>query len=102
MKQITNLSPHLDQARILYQGEQVTIVWKHNLAAGALPSLSLTKEEKAAILPLAIRASKAVGIAFASVDIVKTRKGDYQVIEINSGIMMEKFPVLIKDGGQNS
>ena len=42
------------------------------------------------ITPIALAAAKAVGVTFASVDVIKTQNG-YSVLEINSGVMTENF-----------
>ncbi len=54
--------------------------WKTNIHAGAKPK---PYDPPVGIKDLAIRASKAVGIEVAGVDILETREG-YQVIEVNS------------------
>jgi glutathione synthase/RimK-type ligase-like ATP-grasp enzyme len=62
--------------------------WRHNLDLGARPFLLPPGEAREACVALAIRAAQAIGIRFASVDIVRT--GDqWNVLEINSGVMME-------------
>ena len=41
-------------------------------------------------MSLAIRAARAIGIRFASVDVVSV-DGRWQILEINSGVMMESL-----------
>ena len=62
--------------------------WRHNLDSGAQPILLEHGEVRDACVEIATRAAKAIGIRFASVDVVKA-DGGWQVLEINSGVMME-------------
>ncbi|HEY0222463.1 ATP-grasp domain-containing protein [Lactovum miscens] len=61
--------------------------WKHNLGLGAKPEIVPLDP---VLEDMAKRATKVVGINFASVDIVEV-DGGFKVLEINSGVMMEKF-----------
>ena len=55
--------------------------WKTNVAQGARPhSHVVSREEKR----LAVEAAQALGCAVAGVDIMKTRRGDFCVNEVNS------------------
>lgn len=67
--------------------------WRHNLDAGAKPVLLEGGEIRAACVKLAIDAANAIGIAFASIDVVRV-DGDWRVLEINSGVMMEALGML--------
>ena len=62
--------------------------WRHNLDLGARPVLLPPGEARDACVALAIRAAQAIGIRFASVDIVRVAD-EWKVLEINSGVMME-------------
>ena len=62
--------------------------WRHNLDFGARPVLVAHGEARAASVALAIEAAKAIGIRFASIDIIRAG-GQWQVLEINAGVMME-------------
>jgi glutathione synthase/RimK-type ligase-like ATP-grasp enzyme len=62
--------------------------WRHNLDLGARPVLLPPGEARAACVALAVEAAQAIGIRFASVDIVRASDA-WQVLEINSGVMME-------------
>jgi glutathione synthase/RimK-type ligase-like ATP-grasp enzyme len=62
--------------------------WRHNLDLGARPVLLPPGETRDTCVALAIQAAQAIGIRFASIDVVRT--GDeWKVLEINSGVMME-------------
>jgi glutathione synthase/RimK-type ligase-like ATP-grasp enzyme len=69
-------------------GERRLLNWRHNLDSGAQPILLEHGEIRDACVGIATRAAKAIGIRFASVDVVKA-DGAWQVLEINSGVMME-------------
>lgn len=73
--------------------------WRHNLDAGAKPVLLENGEARAACTKLATDAASAIGIAFASIDVVRV-DGAWKVLEINSGVMMEAlarlYPELVQ------
>ncbi len=62
--------------------------WRHNLDLGARPVLLSPGAESDACVALATAAARAIGIRFASVDVVHVA-GEWKVLEINSGVMME-------------
>jgi len=62
--------------------------WRHNLDFGARPILLERGEAREASIAIAIEAARAIGIRFASVDVVHV-EGNWKVLEINSGVMME-------------
>jgi glutathione synthase/RimK-type ligase-like ATP-grasp enzyme len=80
-------------------GERRVLNWRHNLENGAAPVLLQQGEAREACVTLAARAAQAVGIRFASVDVVRVN-GSWQVLEVNSGVMMEalssKHPELVQ------
>jgi len=72
----------LDKAEldfILPSGQRRVLNWRHNLNEGKV---------RDACVEIAIRAAKAMDIRFASIDVVEVN-GAWQVLEINSGVMME-------------
>jgi glutathione synthase/RimK-type ligase-like ATP-grasp enzyme len=74
-------------ARIVYSKERISD-WRHNLDFGARPILLEHGEAREACIAMAVRAADAIGIRFASIDIVRVA-GSWRVLEINSGVMME-------------
>lgn len=64
--------------------------WKFNLRqgsrAGAIPD---AKHDE--ILRLAQRAAQAVGLRFCSVDIIEDQNGDFYIMEVNSGVMIDYY-----------
>jgi glutathione synthase/RimK-type ligase-like ATP-grasp enzyme len=73
---------------ILPPGQRRVLNWRHNLDSGATPIMLDEGEIKTACVQLAVRAARAIGIRFASIDVVQA-DGDWKVLEINSGVMME-------------
>ncbi|UPK26584.1 ATP-grasp domain-containing protein [Bradyrhizobium sp. 195] len=93
------ISPYVEieeEVRVVLLGDVPLIVyskqrgtdWRHNLDAGAKPVLLEDGEARADRAKLAIDAARAIGIVFASIDLVRV-DGKWRVLEINSGVMME-------------
>jgi len=94
------LSPFLDiddevrvvlldgDALVVYVKQRQRSEWRHNLDAGATPVLLDSGAVRESCVALAAAAAQAIGIRFASVDVVRLREG-WQVLEINSGVVME-------------
>ena len=76
-------------APVVYSKKRV-LNWRHNLDAGARPVLLEPGEAREACVAIAVNAAKAIGIRFASVDVIRVG-GALKILEINSGVMMEKL-----------
>ncbi|MBC9882587.1 RimK-like protein [Bradyrhizobium sp. INPA01-394B] len=98
------ISPYVaieDEVRVILLDDVPRIVyskrrgddWRHNLDAGAKPVLLEDGAVRTACVTLAIDAARAIGIAFAAVDVVRV-DGAWRVLEINSGVMMEALAKL--------
>jgi glutathione synthase/RimK-type ligase-like ATP-grasp enzyme len=74
-------------------GQRRVLNWRHNLDSGARPTLLAQGKVRDACVEMAIRAAKAIDIRFASIDVIKV-DGVWQVLEINSGVMMEALSKL--------
>ncbi|MBR0974617.1 ATP-grasp domain-containing protein [Bradyrhizobium japonicum] len=83
----------LDDEPLVVYSKQRGSDWRHNLDAGAKPVLMEDGEVHTACVKLAVDAARAIGIAFASIDVVRV-DGAWQVLEINSGVMMEALAKL--------
>ncbi|MCG2638830.1 RimK family alpha-L-glutamate ligase [Bradyrhizobium sp. GCM10023182] len=83
----------LDDAPLVIYSKRRGADWRHNLDAGAKPVLLEDGEARTACVKLAIDAARAIGITFASIDVVRV-DGDWRVLEINSGVMMEALAKL--------
>jgi len=79
----------LDLARIPQKDEVVEVEWRHNLGHGATPVI-ITNPDKC-FCGLAIGAANALNMRFCSVDVIETEAGEYLVLEVNSGVMMDSF-----------
>ena len=86
----------LDQAPMVVYRKERTSSWRHNLDAGAKPVLIEQGEVRDASVTMARDAARAIGIDFASVDLVRIRDA-WKVLEINSGVMMEALGKLYPD-----
>jgi glutathione synthase/RimK-type ligase-like ATP-grasp enzyme len=78
----------LDQVPLVVYSKQRVSDWRHNLDFGARPVLLASGEARGACIEIAIKAAQAIGIRFASIDIVRVG-ASWKVLEINSGVMME-------------
>ena len=89
-----------DLDAILPPGQRRVLNWRHNLDSGARPILLEQGEIRDACVRIATLAAKAIDIRFASIDVVRV-DGGWQILEINSGVMMESLsrfhPDLVDD-----
>ena len=78
--------------RVPAAGESVPMNWRHNLGQGArAEELAADSVDRRQLAALAARAMTSLRLRVASVDIVVSADGRRQVLEVNSGIMMEQF-----------
>lgn len=77
-------------SRVLEKGEVYLLNWKHNLGQGATALTLSVDELDQEIVDLAHKTAKALGIRFASIDMIRTEQG-WKVLEVNAGVMMEHF-----------
>ncbi|MCA1455594.1 RimK-like protein [Bradyrhizobium sp. BRP22] len=73
---------------IVPAGERRILNWRHNLDFGARPVLLKHGETRDACIEIAIKAARAIGIRFGSIDVVRTG-GTWRILEINAGVKME-------------
>ncbi|MCK1281222.1 ATP-grasp domain-containing protein [Bradyrhizobium sp. 61] len=83
----------LDDVPLVVYSKQRGSDWRHNLDAGAKPVLLEDDKHRTACVKLATDAASAIGIAFASIDVIRV-DGEWRVLEINSGVMMEALAKL--------
>lgn len=102
------VSPFIPNAReirvVMLDGEALCIFekkigddWRHNLAHGAVAIPMEDTEEAMRCIELARRACDALTLRLASVDIFVTGNA-IRVIEVNSGVMVEKMAEQLPDG----
>eukprot|EP00939_MAST-03C_sp_MAST-3C-sp1_P004837 g4837.t1 len=99
------LSPG-DLARVPRAGEVVLLDWQHNLCRGARAVKEIeSKKIRKTLYDMALRTMQALGLRFASVDVVEIAVDDekdeesddeskrvpFRVLEVNDGVMMESF-----------
>lgn len=82
---------------IIEEDKMIVLNWKHNLGLGAEPEIITNGDKYEKIKDLALRTSKELNIRFASIDVVEYKNKLY-ILEINSGVMMERFSITTKDG----
>ncbi|WP_454633496.1 ATP-grasp domain-containing protein [Bradyrhizobium cenepequi] len=73
---------------IVPAGDRRILNWRHNLDSGAEPVLLKQGESRDACIELAIKAARAIGIRFGSIDVVRT-DGAWRILEVNAGVKME-------------
>lgn len=78
-------------------GQEIILGWKHNLGEGSAPQLVEAGPLYDQLVEMARSAQKAINIRFASIDIVQ-ENGNLQVLEVNSGVMMEYFVKHVEQG----
>src|SRR5262249_31398986 len=64
--------------------------WRHNLRLGAVPEMIHGPGEAPDVLRLAHASMAALGLRFASVDVVRTIEGS-MVLEVNSAVTLEHY-----------
>lgn len=84
--------------QILNKDEIFEYDWKFNLSRGSKATNEITDIEKERVSQIAKMTAANINLGFGSVDIIKTITGDYYVLEINSGVMMENYIVQIPGG----
>jgi glutathione synthase/RimK-type ligase-like ATP-grasp enzyme len=83
----------LDDVPLVVYSKQRGSDWRHNLDAGAKPVLLEDGEVRTSCVRIAVDAASAIGITFASIDVVRV-DGAWKALEINSGVMMEALAKL--------
>lgn len=76
--------------KMLPDGTKEYLEWRHNLGLGAVAYRVTDPDILRSVEEIAVRASRAMDISFASVDVVDTDEG-LKVLEVNAGVMMEHF-----------
>lgn len=69
----------------------INLSLKFNLSSGSISEVLNDKDILKAIHKIASLAAKSIHIKFATIDIVELTTGEFKVLEINSGVVMERF-----------
>ena len=79
-----------EEARLVYKKERGED-WRFNLQKGARAVKVSDQALKENLGALAKRAAKALGLRFCSVDIIETTSREWLIMEVNSGVMIERY-----------
>jgi len=93
-----NLKKEIDHNYIPKKGEVINYGWQFNLSKGSKVNVDVDSEIKNKVLALAKNAYNASTLRFCSVDIIETNDGELLVMEINSGVVINKFINLVPNG----
>jgi glutathione synthase/RimK-type ligase-like ATP-grasp enzyme len=88
---LSGMARDLDRAaldRILPLGQRQVLNWRHNLDSGSQPVVLEQGAMRDACVAMAVNAAKSIDIRFGSIDLVQA-DGTWQILEVNSGVMME-------------
>ena len=80
----------VDLKMVPKKDEKVLLNWKHNLGQGAVPKVVKNVNLAKKLSNFAFKVCNLLKIKFASIDIIEA-DGELKILEINGGIMMEKF-----------
>ena len=83
---------------ILEKNEEYIYNWQHNLSRGAIPFEETDENLKNKIQTLAKKAFNALDLKFASIDIIELESNEILILEINSGVMIDKYAQFVKNG----
>jgi glutathione synthase/RimK-type ligase-like ATP-grasp enzyme len=89
-----------DLELVLSNGEKKIVSWKHNLGDGAKAIIEEDESREKELSNLVKQVADTVDIKFASIDIAVVG-GEYYVMEVNSGIMIENFATQEADAQYN-
>lgn len=79
-------------------GQKIILNWKFNLTQGASCQIIEKSDLYSKLCNLAIKSANAIGISFATVDIIEEENGNLSVLEINSGVAMDQFIQQVPSG----
>ena len=83
---------------ILNKGEEYIYDWRHNLSNGSIPFENIDINLKNKIQTIAKKAFNSLNLKFASVDIIELETNELLILEINSGVMIDKYAKYTKNG----
>ena len=86
------------ECRLIYGKKASEGNFKHNLSQGARVVEVEDEKLKEKLREIAIKASKEIGLRFASVDIIELTSGELLVIEVNSGVTINKYTDFVENG----
>ena len=84
--------------KVLSSGEEFEYNWKFNLSGGGVALKIADNNLYKKLESIAIDSSSAIGLKFGSIDIIVTDDGKSLILEMNSGVMLEKYVEQFSDG----
>ncbi|CAK9095085.1 unnamed protein product [Durusdinium trenchii] len=82
------------------KGQDAALQWKHNLGHGASVDLKVEAEMAKNLAEVAVRAVKAIGMSFCSVDIIDVKDEGLLIMEVNGGVMMDSLMSQLGESGK--
>ncbi len=82
-----------------HAGERLSLGWKHNLRGA---NVMMLDPPDPTLLDLAQRAAQTLGLRLCAVDVVETGRGEALVLEVNAGLMLERFVAQASGGWERS
>ena len=86
------------ECKLIYGKKNSDENWKHNLSQGASVIEVDDESLKAKLKEIALKATNEIGLRFASVDIIRLVTGELLIIEVNSGVTINKYTEFVSNG----
>ena len=80
-----------EECKLIYGKKTAEGNWKHNLSEGAVAFEVNDKSLKDKLKNIAKSALKEIGLRFGCVDIIEVNTGELLIIEVNSGVTINKY-----------
>lgn len=80
------------------QDTKIYLNWKYNLSQGSFCSIIPHSTLYDNLTHIACQAAEAIGISFATIDLLEDTQGVLKVLEINAGVAMDQFIKQMPDG----
>lgn len=87
-----------NEIKLIYGKKPRKNEWRNNLSQGATVVECDDENLRCSLKNLAITVMKTLNIRFASVDILKLKSGELLIIEVNSGVTINKYINFVKNG----
>lgn len=87
-----------DEIKLIYGKRPKSGEWRNNLSQGAEVIEYVPDDLKEELANLARKVVKELNIRFASVDIIKLKTSELLVIEVNSGVTINKYTEFVANG----
>ena len=87
-----------NEIKLIYGKRPKSGEWRNNLSQGAEVIEDVPDDLKEELTNLARKVVKELNIRFASVDIIKLKTGELMVIEVNSGVTINKYTKFVANG----